>query len=165
MKPIHYAMIAFASVMISTPLASAKDGPSPLQATDSVQFHIEGEMTSVYGTVKDPVKNGTLRNHRGVDFKAPTGTPIYAPTDGVIISASNMGKYGKVVIFQTSDGTQTLLAHLDSYAVRAGEQILKGQKIAEIGNTGQSTGSHVHIETRQNGVRVNPAIVWDFAKP
>lgn len=150
------------------PAATQTEETQPVLAVETsalkTPFTIDGEMTSVYGKVKDPFKKNAFRNHRGVDFKAPIGTPIYAPADGVVVAASSMDKYGKVVVFQTRENVQTLLAHLDSYAVHTGQKFTQGQKLAEIGSSGKSTGSHVHIETRQNGVRVDPMSVWRFSK-
>lgn len=131
-------------------------------------FVIEGTLTSSYGATESPFKKGVMRDHYGVDFKAPSGTPIYAPADGVITEATalfnNNANYGKVVVLQTEGGVQTMLAHLNSYDVAVGQTVLQGQKIAEIGSTGKSTGPHVHIETRRNGKRVDPMSVWTFNK-
>ena len=155
---------------VITPISATKAEPlfttQPSEHTNI--FKIEGELTASYGKADDPFKKGAVRNHHGVDFKAPLGTPLYAPQNGVIIAATDVfngnPKYGKVVILQTEGGAQTMMAHLNSYAVEKGQQVLKGQKLAEIGNTGKSTGPHVHIETRLKGVRVDPMTVWHFEK-
>lgn len=134
----------------------------------SNSFNLAGTLTSSFGEAPDPFKKGNVRNHFGVDYKAPTGTPIYAPAEGVITVATdlfnNNANYGKVVIIQTHGGVQTMMAHLDSYVVETGQRVLKGQKLAEIGNTGKSTGPHVHIETRLNGKLVDPMTVWILEK-
>lgn len=131
-------------------------------------FNLAGTLTSAYGPAKDPFKKGATRNHFGVDYKAPLGTPIYAPASGVVTEATDLfngnANYGKVVVLETDGGVQTMLAHLNDYNVRVGQTVSKGQKIAEVGNTGKSTGPHVHIETRLNGTRVDPMTVWQLSK-
>jgi len=127
---------------------------------------VSGRLTSEYGEAFDPFKEGKKRWHRGLDIAAPTGTEIYAPADGVIKAATNLydGKpaYGTVVVIETKDGTSTMLAHLDRFLVEAGQRVTKGTPIATVGNSGKSTGPHVHIETSQNGKLVDPAQVWSF---
>ncbi len=158
--------LSLTSAVVIAANASAKTPTHAQTSTTENSFHLDGTLTSSYGKTPHPFKKDATRNHFGVDFKAPAGTPIYAPADGVIIEATalfnNNANYGKVVVFQRNDGLQTLLAHLNSYAVQPGQRISKGQKIAEIGNTGKSTGPHVHIETRRNGERVDPMSVWQF---
>ena len=154
------------AVALSAP-ADAKPAPSPaILVIKDNNFKITGKLTSAFGPALDPFNKGATRNHLGVDFGAPLGTPIYAPANGVIIEAAEVFErspsYGTVVIFQTAGGVQTMLAHLDSFDVKPGQQISKGQKIAEIGSSGKSTGPHVHIETRRQGKLVDPMSVWDF---
>jgi len=129
---------------------------------------LAGRLTAAYGPSPHPFKQGQRRDHKGVDIAAPIGTPIFAPGEGVILSATdvyqNKPKYGKVVVIETKNGAQTLFAHLDSFNVAAGQQVKAGQHIATIGNTGVSTGPHVHMETFIKGKRVNPLDVWRLAE-
>lgn len=129
----------------------------------------KGRHTSGFGMAKHPFKPGQKRNHTGVDIAAPVGTVIHAPADGVIVTATDLynglPKYGKVVVLETNGDTQTLLAHLDQYMVTAGQRVTAGEPIATIGNTGQTTGPHVHIETRLRGERVDPHSVWQLPQP
>lgn len=145
----------------STPIRAVAD--SNTKTTDVARM-VSGRLTAPYGNSYDPFKTGKAIKHNGIDVAAPVGTPIYAPADGLIVAATDLydGKsaYGKVVVIKTKNETQTLLAHLDSYQVIQGQHILKGTRIASVGNTGKSTGSHVHIETFKAGKRVDPLTVW-----
>lgn len=127
---------------------------------------ISGRLTAKFGPTPDPFKAGKVRNHYGIDIAAPTGTPIYAPADGVILAATDAyngnTKYGNVVALKTEGGMLTMFAHLDGYTVVTGEAVSKGSQIATVGSSGKSTGPHVHIETSRNGQRVDPADVWEF---
>lgn len=125
---------------------------------------VTGRLTSSYGPAPDPFNEGKTRDHYGVDIAAPTGTPVYAPADGVIKAATNAyngnPKYGNVVVIQTSGGVMTMFAHLDGFTVTPGQNVTQGTQIATVGSTGKSTGPHVHIETHKNGARVDPLSVW-----
>lgn len=110
-----------------------------------------GRISSTYGP-----RWGTF--HYGQDYAAPAGTPIYAAKAGkVIYSSYNNGGYGKLVILDHGDGTQTYYAHCSSLYVNVGERVSKGEHIAAVGTTGDSTGNHLHFEIRVNGTPVNPA--------
>lgn len=125
-------------------LAAARAGSAALVA---------GRVTSCYGS-----RSGAM--HNGVDIAAPIGTPIYAPAGGVVLDAGPANGFGLAVYIQHPDGTITLYGHINQYFVSAGQQVAAGQLIAEVGNKGQSTGPHLHIETHQGGLyqnRINPA--------
>jgi murein DD-endopeptidase MepM/ murein hydrolase activator NlpD len=114
-------------------------------------------LTSGFGNRRHPVL-GYTRLHAGVDFGAPIGTPILAAGDGIISRASVMGGYGNVVDI-AHDGTwSTRYGHLSRFApgLRAGDRVTQGQVIAYSGNTGRSTGPHLHFEVRRNGAAINP---------
>jgi len=125
---------------------------------------VTGRLTSSFGPAGDPFKDGATRDHYGVDIAAPTGTPIYAPANGVIIEATDAykgnPKYGNVVALQTDGGILTVFAHLDEFSVAQGQSVTTGTQIATVGSSGKSTGPHVHIETYDNGTRVDPMAVW-----
>jgi len=94
---------------------------------------------------------GITRTHKGVDLAAPVGTPIYAAASGRVILARASGYnggYGKMIIVQHSNGTQTIYAHLSALRVQKGAQVAQGQNIASMGNTGRSTGPHLHFEVK-----------------
>ena len=97
--------------------------------------------------------------HRGVDLKMKKGTPVYATADGIVETAGtdNKGGFGKIIRIQHSFGFRTYYAHLNKLLVRPGEYVVKGQQIAESGNTGRSTGPHLHYEVRQLWTALDPA--------
>jgi len=99
----------------------------------------------------------TWRMHTGIDFTAPIGTPLYATGDGVIERIKGkMSGYGKVVIINHGYGYESLYAHMSKIIVRPGEKVKRGQVIGYVGNTGRSTGPHVHYEIKKNGKPINP---------
>lgn len=110
---------------------------------------------------------GAIRPHRGIDLKARTGTPVYAPADGVVEYARSLSGYGRTVKLNHAKGYDTLYAHLSRYAkgLRAGQSVNKGQLIAYVGNTGMSTGPHLHYEIHVNGVAKDPATVRLLNEP
>ncbi|MBE6022109.1 MAG: M23 family metallopeptidase [Cellulosilyticum sp.] len=96
--------------------------------------------------------------HKGIDFAASSGTPIYASAGGkVIYSGYNSGGYGNLVIIEHSDGYQTYYAHCSRLYVNVGDSVSQGERIAGVGTTGDSTGNHLHFEVRRNGTPVNPS--------
>jgi len=113
-------------------------------------------VASGYGVRIDPIY-GTPRFHAGMDFSANIGTPVYATGDGNVIHVDWKQGYGKCVIIDHGYGYKTLYAHLNEYNVRVGQQVTRGQQIAEVGNTGKSTGAHLHYEVRVKDQPDNPA--------
>lgn len=116
---------------------------------------VKGWLTSGFGMRKSPF-TGKRKMHEGYDIAARTGTPIYVTADGVVSKAETVPGYGKLVVVEHGYGYRTYYGHNSKIFVRAGERVTRGQKIAAVGNTGRSTGSHVHYEVRRNGVPVNP---------
>lgn len=114
------------------------------------------KMASGYGTRIDPIY-GTIRFHAGMDFAAKTGTDIYATGNGTVTHADWKQGYGMCVIINHGFGYETLYAHMDAHNVRMGQKVVRGEKIGEVGNTGKSTGSHLHYEVRVKGQPDNPA--------
>lgn len=96
------------------------------------------------------------RMHEGIDMAAPVGTPIYATGDGTVIFAGRQNGYGNVIKIQHALGTETRYGHLSRINVRAGQKVSRGSRIGDMGNTGRSTGPHLHYEVRVNGKAVNP---------
>ncbi|MEM7565310.1 MAG: peptidoglycan DD-metalloendopeptidase family protein [Pseudomonadota bacterium] len=103
----------------------------------------------------------TRRPHKGVDYAAPTGTPVKASGDGKVIHVGKKGGYGKTIILTHGGRYTTLYAHLNGYArgIRSGKKVKQGQTIGFVGSTGLSTGPHLHYEFRVNGVHRNPLTV------
>lgn len=114
------------------------------------------KMASGYGTRIDPIY-GTRRFHAGMDFAAKTGTDIYATGNGTVTYSDWKQGYGMCVMISHGFGYETLYAHMDSYIVRPGQKVVRGEKIGEVGNTGKSTGPHLHYEVRVKGQPDNPA--------
>lgn len=114
-----------------------------------------GRQTSGYGRRKAPTK-GASTNHRAIDWATPTGTAIWASSGGTVSVAGWQSGYGYVVYINHPDGNQTRYGHLSKILVSTGQKVKQGQKIALSGNTGRSTGPHLHFELRVNGTPVNP---------
>lgn len=116
---------------------------------------VKGWLTSSFGMRKSPF-SGRMKMHDGLDVAARTGTPIYVTADGVVSRAETAPGYGKLVVVDHGYGYRTYYAHNSKIYVKVGQRIKRGDKIAAVGNTGTSTGSHVHYEVRLNGVPLNP---------
>lgn len=114
-----------------------------------------GRLSSNFGRRKAPTK-GASSYHRGIDWSTPTGTAIFASSGGTVAKAGWGGGYGYVVYINHADGRQTRYAHLSKVLVKSGQHVNQGQKIALSGNTGVSTGPHLHFEMLINGTHVNP---------
>jgi len=98
------------------------------------------------------------RLHAGTDFAAPIGTPIYATADGVVMSADWSSGYGRLIKIQHEFGIETRYAHLSAMHVKKGQRVSRGERIGDMGNSGRSTGPHLHYEVRVGGKAVNPMI-------
>jgi murein DD-endopeptidase MepM/ murein hydrolase activator NlpD len=110
----------------------------------------DGRLTSGYGS-----RWGRL--HAGIDLAAGTGSPIRAAAAGTVLSAGDEGAYGRCIRIQHADGSVTVYAHLSAFEVSGGQQVAAGQQIGREGNTGRSTGPHLHFEVRIGDQPVNPA--------
>ena len=96
------------------------------------------------------------RPHNGIDMAAPHRTPIYATADGVVTRAGWYGAYGRVVYIKHANNTETRYAHLAKIRVKKGQKVSRGKRIGDMGNSGRSTGTHLHYEIRVNGRPINP---------
>lgn len=114
-----------------------------------------GSVTSSYGYRVHPVSGGRDL-HRGVDIGAAWGTPIRAILDGQVVSAGEAGDYGLCIVIAGEDGYQSRYAHCSSLAVSAGQEVRKGDIVAYVGDTGESTGAHLHLEVLHDGEYLNP---------
>ena len=112
-------------------------------------------VTSGFGSRTHPIYGGE-RLHAGIDFRAPTGTPIRAAADGVVVYAGWRGGYGNAVIIDHGGSLATLSGHLSGINVATGQAVATGQVIGAAGSTGGSTGPHLHFEVRVDGVPVDP---------
>ena len=121
---------------------------------------IKGSVTSHFGIRRDPF-NGRSRFHRGVDIAARRGTKVFSPASGFVVYAGRKGGYGYVVEVQHDQATMTRYAHLQETLVSQGQVVHKGDAVGRTGNTGRSTGPHLHLEVLKNGRQVDPEIYFD----
>lgn len=111
--------------------------------------------TSGFGYRRDPIRGGT-RLHAGMDWAGPYGTTIRSTAEGVVTHAGWQSGYGRVVIIKHGFGLETRYAHLARITVKKGQRVSRGDQIGAMGNSGRSTGTHLHYEVRQDGKPVNP---------
>jgi murein DD-endopeptidase MepM/ murein hydrolase activator NlpD len=128
-----------------------------LTVTNGMVTPVSGVMTSTFGPRKHPIL-GTVRIHKGVDWAAPTGTPISAAFDGEIVFQGNGGGYGNLVRISHANGRETRYAHMSRFAANTsvGTAVKAGDIIGYIGTTGLSTGPHLHFELYQNSQAIDP---------
>jgi len=114
-----------------------------------------GQVGSAFGWRIDPF-TGRSALHTGLDWEAPVGTPVLAAAGGVVVAQEQQGAYGNMVEIDHGNELVTRYAHLSRFAVRKGDLVKRGQRIAEVGSTGRSTGPHLHFEVLVRGVPQNP---------
>jgi len=114
-----------------------------------------GWLTSVFGVRRHPIFKEN-RFHRGIDIANHPGTPIVATACGKIVYVGKKGGYGNTVEIEHNNGIRTQYSHLDKIYVKSGVRVEKGERIASMGNTGISTGPHIHYEVRQKNVSIDP---------
>jgi murein DD-endopeptidase MepM/ murein hydrolase activator NlpD len=117
---------------------------------------LDGWYSSNFGYRIDPF-TGQQSMHEGIDFPAEAGTPIVATASGKVIFADWHPAYGKMLEIDHGNGLVSRYAHTSSVAVKEGDLVVRGQRVATVGSTGRSTGPHLHFEVRLNGVPQNPA--------
>lgn len=115
----------------------------------------EGWVSSDFGYRESPF-TGKREFHKGLDLTAPLSTPIYAPAKGRVDFAGRDGAYGLAMSLDHGSGLVTRYAHMHSIVLRPGQSVARGELIGYVGNSGRSTGPHLHYEVRMNGVPVNP---------
>ncbi len=116
---------------------------------------INGRITSSFGKRRDPF-NGRISFHDGIDIKGRKGEKIYATAGGVVTIAGRKGGYGKYLELHHEDGYVTAYAHMHKILVKRGQRVKRGDVIGLVGNTGRSTGPHLHYEIRRNNKLLNP---------
>jgi murein DD-endopeptidase MepM/ murein hydrolase activator NlpD len=131
-----------------------EDKRSLYASTPSV-WPVRGWVTSAFGNRTSPF-SGIVKFHEGMDIAAQTGTPVVAPADGVVIKAGFGTGYGNMVEISHGYGIRTIFAHNSRLNVKAGQRIKRGDVISYVGDSGSSTGPHLHYEVRVNGLPVNP---------
>ena len=116
---------------------------------------VQGQVTGSFGERIDPF-NGEGAFHSGVDIGTGYGSPIIAPADGIVTFTEVLGGYGKAIMIDHGNGISTRYGHLSGFAVAAGQHVHRGDVIGYVGESGRSTGPHLHYEVRINDVPVNP---------
>jgi murein DD-endopeptidase MepM/ murein hydrolase activator NlpD len=123
-------------------------------ATPSI-WPARGWMNDGYGSRRDPF-NGSADYHPGLDISADRGDPVVATANGTVSSAQRSGAYGKMIVIEHGFGISTRYAHLDSFRLKPGDPVRRGDVVGYAGSTGRSTGSHLHYEVLVYGRHLNP---------
>ena len=147
-----------------TLLSAKKTAPSSGKTvspgdTGKIRFRVptKGTVTSPFGYRVHPVTKKRRAFHRGIDIGAPTGTPVRAAAEGVVIrSTYNRNGYGNLIVIKHEKNLCTYYGHLSKRRVRKGQRVRKGDLIGNVGSTGASTGPHLHFEVRRGSRAVNP---------
>ena len=126
-----------------------------LSHTPSIRPVESGYISSQFGRRTDPFTR-RLTQHNGTDFSAERGVPVMAAADGTVIYNKRVHGLGKVVVIDHGFGYRTVYGHLDIFSCAKGQEVRRGQKIGEVGNTGRSTAPHLHYEVHVNGDAVDP---------
>ena len=157
LKPISLSK-ATISIPKVTKETDEKDLPQVINTKQDTSLKIptiKYRKTSDFGLRQSPTK-GASSNHKGVDYATPKGTHLKSPFDGKVVKASSDAKSGNYIVIENNEGKRIILAHCDKTLYKTGDNISKGSVIAHSGNSGTSTGAHVHIGQKENGQYVNP---------
>jgi murein DD-endopeptidase MepM/ murein hydrolase activator NlpD len=126
-----------------------------LRITPSLYPTMTRTITSPFGYRIDPI-NGLPSFHSGIDFGASLGDDVFATADGTVVSVGKDASHGNNIVINHGQGLKTWYMHLSKILVAEGDQVTKGQKIGLVGNTGRSTGAHLHYEVLKNGQSIDP---------
>lgn len=141
---------------VRTPARQSASMLSWLTNTTPSIWPVPGRINSSFGRRMDPFHGGGSF-HAGIDLKAPSGTPVVATADGVVVESGWMGGYGKrVEISHGKNGLSTVYAHLTEVFATPGQVLRRGEVVGRAGSTGRSTSAHLHYEVRYHGTQVNP---------
>jgi murein DD-endopeptidase MepM/ murein hydrolase activator NlpD len=133
----------------------------PVLAAVPSRWPLRGHVNSEFGRRRSPW-SGDAEFHDGLDIGADSGSPVKAPAPGTVIFAGVRGNYGRTVILDHGGEVRTLFGHLEQIEVAPGQRVERGQRIAQSGNTGRSTGPHLHYEILVQGRPMNPrTFLWD----
>lgn len=113
-------------------------------------------VSSEFGLRSNPFGGRSYEVHSGIDFRGPIGLPVMATAEGLIVNAEHISGYGKHIVIEHGYGHSTLYAHLADINVQVGDRVKRGDIIGTLGNTGRSSGPHLHYEIHRNGQAVNP---------
>ncbi len=115
--------------------------------------------TSGFGTRRDPFQRRRFQFHRGIDLACSIGTPVRAARSGIVSFRGNRGGYGKLLVIRHEHRYQSMYGHLSRYIVKPGQHVRAGEIIAYSGNTGRTTGPHLHFEVRRGKRAINPGVL------
>ncbi|TCJ39491.1 M23 family metallopeptidase [Parafrankia sp. BMG5.11] len=139
------------------PRFTSSRGASGIASSMSQQRPLAGmTVTSSFGWRRHPL-SGAMMPHSGMDLAAPSGTPVFATSDGIVDASGWSGGYGLLVAVSHTGGLQTRYAHLSRLNVAQGQQVRRGEVIGYVGSTGNSTGPHLHYEIRRDGRAIDPS--------
>lgn len=133
----------------------AASGVASLQSLNPTGIALPGRVSSAYGMRKDPI-SGEGKMHSGTDIPMPYGSDVRTAGAGTVVSVQEAGGYGLQVVVDHGDGVTTRYAHLSESSVKPGDTVAKGQVIAASGNSGRSTGPHLHFEVLSQGRAIDP---------
>ena len=161
-EKLNFKPISLSKATITMPKVTKetdeKDLPQVINTKQDTSLKIptiKYRKTSDFGLRQSPTK-GASSNHKGVDYATPKGTHLKSPFDGKVVKASSDTKSGNYIVIENNEGKRIILAHCDKTLYKTGDNISKGSVIAHSGNSGTSTGAHVHIGQKENGQYVNP---------
>lgn len=161
-EKLNFKPISLSKATISMPKVTKetdeKDLPQVINTKQDTSLKIptiKYRKTSDFGLRQSPTK-GASSNHKGVDYATPKGTYLKSPFDGKVVKASSDAKSGNYIVIENNEGKRIILAHCDKTLYKTGDNVSKGNVIAHSGNSGTSTGAHVHIGQKENGQYVNP---------
>lgn len=152
--------IAVQKQTITESMGPIKSQLAYLMAKPSIK-PVTASITAGFGYRKNPFTSRGTEFHDGIDFAASYGETVSATGDGIVIFAGWNAGYGRMVIISHGYGLTTLYAHNSKLLVKQGDKVKKGQAVSKAGNTGRSTGTHLHYEVKLNGKNVNPANYFD----
>ena len=158
-------LLATLFTLVSGPRASWSAGPKngAVEAEEGLfigfLWPLRGNASSPYGMRRDPISGDIVKHHAGLDIAAPGGAQVAASRAGRVIFAGTRDNYGKLVVLSHNDDMETRYGHLSSFKVKQGDFVRPGQVLGAVGDTGRSTGNHIHFEIRKSGCAVDP-IKW-----
>jgi len=130
--------------------------PTSAKTAYGLRWPVQGPLTSPFGQRDHVMGGGGTQFHAGIDISVPTGTPVQAAQEGVVVFAGHNGAYGRAVKLDHPNGLSTLYAHNSRILVHVGQNVKAGQVICLSGSTGRSTGPHLHFEVHKDAWPVNP---------
>ena len=161
-EKLNFKPISLSKATISMPKVTKetdeKDLPQVINTKQDTSLKIptiKYRKTSDFGLRTSPTK-GASSNHKNIDYATPKGTHLKSPFDGKVVKASSDAKSGNYIVIENNEGKRIILAHCDKTLYKTGDNVSKGSVIAHSGNSGTSTGAHVHIGQKEDGQYVNP---------